>query len=175
MVVLVTGTLMFMSVHLMLVIMVVVVGVRVPWVVLLLVPGVVGVVPARSVMFMSMHLVLVIVVVVVGVSVPRVVPLIVVGVVRVMCAVRGTMVVSVTMFVRVVCVFMPVVVMIVPVVVMTVRVVCVIERFAQLHVSLLVTPDDGRNQDHPHQQQLPKFDSLLEHPYLRCCECRPGS
>jgi len=172
-VVLVTGTLMFMSMHLVLVIMVVVVGVRVPWVVLLIVPGMVRVVPARSVVFMSVHLVLVIMVVVVGVRVPFVllVVSVVVGVVRGMPV---TVVVPVTMLVRVVCVFIPVMVMIVPVMPMIVGVVFVIERFAQLHVSLLVTPEDGRDQHHPHQQQLPEFDSLLEHslpPLLRLPTC----
>ena len=174
MVVLVTSALVLMSVHLVLVVMVVVVGVRVPRVVLLIVPGMVRVVPARSVMFMSVHLVLVIMVVVVGVSVPCVVLLVVPGVVRVVRAVRGTMVVSVTMFVRVVRVFMPVMVMIVPLMPMIVRVVFVIERFAQLDVSLLVTPDDGRNQHHPTSSNCQSSTPCLSIPYLSCCECRPG-
>ena len=86
---------------------------------------------------------------------------IVLGVVGVMRAVLGTMVVSVTMFVRVVFVFMPF--MVVGIVAMIMCMVIVRERFAQLHVSLLVTPDDRGNQNHRHQQHLPNLGALLEH------------
>ena len=99
---------------------------------------------------------------------------IVVGVVGVMRAVLGTMVVSVTMFVRVVFVFMPFMVVCVMGMIMSVVPVIVRERFAQLHVSLLVTPDDRGNQDHRYQQQLPNFGSLLEHPWPSLVsDCRP--
>ncbi len=160
-----TGTLMLMSVHLMLVIMVVVVGVRVSRVMLCIVAGVVRVMSAGPVMFVSVHLVLVIMVVVVGVSVSFVMLCIVVGVVGVMRDVPVAMVVSVTMFVRVVFVFMPFMVVCVMGMIMSVVPVIVRERFAQLHVSLLVTPDDRGDQDHRYQQQLPNFGSLLEHPW----------
>lgn len=180
-----TGTLMLMSVHLVLVLVVVVVGVRVSRVMFRIVAGVVGVMSAGPVMFVSVHLVLVIMVVVVGVSVAFVMLLIVPRVVGGMRAVLGTMVVSVTMFVCMVFVFMPFMVVCVMAVIMSMVPVIVRERFAQLHVSLLVTPDDRGDQDHRYQQQLPNFGSLLEHPWPslnvtadlcgRAYQRRPGS